>query len=119
MRGSWAQIDGLPETIEGTLTVEASLTRNETPRTLLDWGDVAITVDPAGRIQLRVGVRRAADERTAARRADIAFRTHEGGGFVLSVGSVAWCGALPEAGQENPVGTLTRNILFHLKGDRS
>lgn len=54
------------------------------------------------------------DERMAARRADMVVRRHEGGGFVFSVGSVAWCGALPEPGQGNDVGVVTRNVIRRL-----
>jgi N,N-dimethylformamidase len=50
-------------------------------------------------------------EREQSRRADMAVRRHEGGGFVFSVGSVAWCGALPIGAETNPVGSLTANVL--------
>jgi N,N-dimethylformamidase len=52
-----------------------------------------------------------AAERQQSRRADMAVRRHDGGGFVFSVGSVAWCGALPVNGELNAVGTLTANVL--------
>jgi len=52
-----------------------------------------------------------ASERDASRRADLAARFHEGGGFVVSVGSVAWCGALPLHGSADGIGALTANIL--------
>jgi N,N-dimethylformamidase len=34
------------------------------------------------------------------------------GGAVFSVGSIAWCGALREAGTETPVGRMTGNVLI-------
>jgi hypothetical protein len=30
---------------------------------------------------------------------------------VFSVGSIAWCGALRDAGEETPVGRMTWNVL--------
>lgn len=53
----------------------------------------------------------AAEERAATRRADMAIFRHEGGGLVFGVGSVAWLGALPSAGETNAVGHITGNIL--------
>lgn len=50
-------------------------------------------------------------EREESRRADMAVRRHEGGGFVFAVGSVAWCGALPVGAEVNSVGILTANVL--------
>lgn len=52
-----------------------------------------------------------APDRAAARRADLAARRDEGGGFVVSVGSVAWCAALPLDGTTNAVGAITANLL--------
>lgn len=48
------------------------------------------------------------------RRADMTLYRHTGGGLVFSVGSVAWCGALPGAGSQNAVGAITSNIARHL-----
>jgi N,N-dimethylformamidase len=50
------------------------------------------------------------------RRADMTIYRHAGGGLVFSVGSVAWCGALPAAGSDNPVGAITLNIATHFVG---
>ncbi len=52
-----------------------------------------------------------APDRAAARRADLTARRDEGGGFVVSVGSVAWCGALPLDGEANAVGAITATLL--------
>jgi N,N-dimethylformamidase len=49
-------------------------------------------------------------ERERLRRADMTIYRHAGGGLVFSVGSVAWCGALPGAGERNAVGEITSNI---------
>ena len=49
-------------------------------------------------------------ERERLRCADMTIYRHSGGGLVFSVGSVAWCGALPFAGSRNAVGEITSNI---------
>jgi N,N-dimethylformamidase len=49
------------------------------------------------------------------RRADMTIYRHEGGGLVFSVGSVAWCAALPASGQ-NAVGAITLNIARRFEG---
>ncbi|SEP62362.1 N,N-dimethylformamidase [Faunimonas pinastri] len=54
--------------------------------------------------------------REAARRADMTVFRHPGGGEVLSVGSVAWCGALPGGGDRNAIGRITANILRRFAG---
>ena len=48
------------------------------------------------------------------RRADMTLYRHAGGGLIFSVGSVAWCGALPAAGSQNAVGAITSNIARHM-----
>lgn len=55
-----------------------------------------------------------ADVRVAARVATTAIRFQPGGGFVFAVGSVAWCGALPDPGASNAVGRITANVLNRL-----
>jgi len=52
-------------------------------------------------------------ELAGLRRADMAAYRHDGGGMVFSVGSVAWCGALPP-GSHNAVGAITSNIAKRL-----
>jgi N,N-dimethylformamidase len=44
-------------------------------------------------------------------RSDVVFFETGRGGAVFSVGSIAWCGALWQAGQETPVGRMTWNVL--------
>jgi N,N-dimethylformamidase len=44
-------------------------------------------------------------------RSDVVFFETPAGGAVFSVGSIAWCGALREAGEETPVGRMTWNVL--------
>jgi len=44
-------------------------------------------------------------------RSDVVFFETGTGGAVFSVGSIAWCGALRDSGQETPVGRMTWNIL--------
>jgi N,N-dimethylformamidase len=44
-------------------------------------------------------------------RSDVVFFETGQGGAVFSVGSIAWCGALRQAGQETPVGRMTWNVL--------
>jgi N,N-dimethylformamidase len=53
------------------------------------------------------------EERRKLRRADMTIYRHHGGGLVFSVGSVAWCGALPFAGSRNAVGEITSNVAKH------
>ena len=36
---------------------------------------------------------------------------------MFSVGSIAWCGALRQAGVETPVGRLTGNVLLRFLDD--
>jgi N,N-dimethylformamidase len=55
-------------------------------------------------------------ERERLRRADMTIYRHSGGGLVFSVGSVAWCGALPFAGSRNAVGEITSNIARRFAG---
>jgi N,N-dimethylformamidase len=44
-------------------------------------------------------------------RSDVVFFETPAGGAVFSVGSIAWCGALREAGEETPAGRMTWNVL--------
>ena len=44
-------------------------------------------------------------------RSDVVFFETSAGGAVFSVGSIAWCGALRQAGAETPVGRMTGNVL--------
>jgi N,N-dimethylformamidase len=44
-------------------------------------------------------------------RSDVVYFETGAGGAVFSVGSIAWCGALCEAGRETPVGRMTWNVL--------
>jgi N,N-dimethylformamidase beta subunit-like, C-terminal/Concanavalin A-like lectin/glucanases superfamily len=44
-------------------------------------------------------------------RSDVVFFETGAGGAVFSVGSIAWCGALRDAGEETPVGRMTWNVL--------
>jgi N,N-dimethylformamidase len=44
-------------------------------------------------------------------RSDVVFFETPAGGAVFSVGSIAWCGALRDAGEETPVGRMTWNVL--------
>jgi N,N-dimethylformamidase len=44
-------------------------------------------------------------------RSDVVFFETGTGGAVFSVGSIAWCGALRDSGQETPVGRMTWNVL--------
>jgi N,N-dimethylformamidase len=44
-------------------------------------------------------------------RSDVVFFETGTGGAVFSVGSIAWCGALRESGEETPVGRMTWNVL--------
>jgi N,N-dimethylformamidase len=44
-------------------------------------------------------------------RSDIVFFETPAGGAVFSVGSIAWCGALSDAGRQTPVGQMTWNVL--------
>jgi N,N-dimethylformamidase len=44
-------------------------------------------------------------------RSDVVFFETRAGGAVFSVGSIAWCGALRQAGAETPVGRMTGNVL--------
>ena len=44
-------------------------------------------------------------------RSDVVFFETGAGGAVFSVGSIAWCGALRDAGQETQVGRMTWNVL--------
>jgi len=37
--------------------------------------------------------------------------------MVFAVGSVAWCGALPDAGQSSAVGRMTANALRRFAAD--
>jgi N,N-dimethylformamidase beta subunit-like protein/concanavalin A-like lectin/glucanase superfamily protein len=44
-------------------------------------------------------------------RSDVVFFETPADGAVFSVGSIAWCGALRDAGEETPVGRMTWNVL--------
>ncbi|MCP4384072.1 MAG: N,N-dimethylformamidase [Hyphomicrobiales bacterium] len=44
-------------------------------------------------------------------RADLAFYETPSGGAVFSVGSIAWCGALPVNGFDNNISAITENVL--------
>jgi len=44
-------------------------------------------------------------------RSDVVFFETGTGGAVFSVGSIAWCGALRDSGQETPAGRMTWNVL--------
>ena len=44
-------------------------------------------------------------------RSNVVFFETGAGGAVFSVGSIAWCGALRDAGQETQVGRMTWNVL--------
>jgi N,N-dimethylformamidase len=44
-------------------------------------------------------------------RSDVVFFETGTGGAVFSVGSIAWCGALRDAGEETQVGRMTWNVL--------
>jgi N,N-dimethylformamidase len=44
-------------------------------------------------------------------RSDVVFFETGAGGAVFSVGSIAWCGALRDAGEETQVGRMTWNVL--------
>lgn len=46
--------------------------------------------------------------------AEMTMRHLSSGGLIFSASSVAWCGALPEAGQMNDVGRITLNLLQSL-----
>jgi N,N-dimethylformamidase len=53
-------------------------------------------------------------DRERARVAEMVIRATPEGGFIFGVGSVAWCGALPEPGERNGVGVITANVLRRL-----
>ncbi|WP_343315493.1 N,N-dimethylformamidase beta subunit family domain-containing protein [Brucella sp. BE17] len=46
-------------------------------------------------------------------RADLTWLDISGGGAVFSVGSICWIGCLPMNGYDNPVSTLTANVVRH------
>jgi N,N-dimethylformamidase len=50
-------------------------------------------------------------------RSDVVFFETSAGGAVFSVGSIAWCGALRQAGAETPVGRMTGNVLARFLDD--
>ena len=50
-------------------------------------------------------------------RSDVVFFETSAGGAVFSVGSIAWCGALRQAGVETPVGRMTGNVLVRFLDD--
>ncbi len=74
-------------------------------------------------------------EARGRRAAEMTLRHLAGGGMIFSASSVAWCGALPSAGEMNDVGRITLNLLSrcigtpgtgrpsaaqeHLEGDRA
>jgi N,N-dimethylformamidase len=50
-------------------------------------------------------------------RSDVVFFETSAGGAVFSVGSIAWCGALRQAGVETPAGRMTGNVLTRFLDD--
>ena len=53
-------------------------------------------------------------DRERAKVAEMVIRKTPEGGFIFGVGSVAWCGALPQPGESNEVGVITANVLRRL-----
>jgi N,N-dimethylformamidase len=49
----------------------------------------------------------------AAARGEMVLTISESGSMVFAASSVSWCGALPQAGNMNAVGCITRNLLRH------
>ncbi|MET2831587.1 N,N-dimethylformamidase beta subunit family domain-containing protein [Mesorhizobium shangrilense] len=60
-----------------------------------------------------------ASERATRRCAEMTLRPLASGGLIFSASSVAWCGALPGAGDMNDVGRITLNLLTHLAAAKS
>jgi N,N-dimethylformamidase len=54
------------------------------------------------------------EDRNRARVAEMVIRRTPQGGLIFGVGSVAWCGALPNPGESTAVGTITANVLCRL-----
>ncbi len=57
-------------------------------------------------------------EARGRRAAEMTLRHLPGGGMIFSASSVAWCGALPSAGEMNGVGRITLNLLSRSTGTR-
>jgi N,N-dimethylformamidase len=89
--------------------VDGVIERMHTPPSLVRLataGDFDVSFEVRDPLPSAIG----AAERAQFRRADMTIYRHTGGGLVFSVGSVAWCGALPFAGGRNAVGAITLNI---------
>jgi N,N-dimethylformamidase len=80
-----------------------------TPPSLVRLAE-ATGFDSSFQVRKHLPIRADGEERERLRRADMTIYRHPGGGLVFSVGSVAWCGALPNAGDQNAVGEITSNI---------
>jgi N,N-dimethylformamidase len=50
--------------------------------------------------------------------AEMVLVTRDGGGACFSVGSMAWCAALPQAGHKNGIARITQNVLSRFLDDR-
>lgn len=90
--------------------IDAVLQSEETPDTLVRLA-VADDFDDSFQVRPDLWIAGGEAERNSLRRADMTVYRHDGGGIVFSVSSVAWIGALPEAGQDNDVGRIMRNLL--------
>jgi N,N-dimethylformamidase len=92
--------------------VDGVIERMHTPPSLVRLA-TASEFDPSFQVREQLPSTIGAAERAQLRRADMTIYRHAGGGLVFSVGSVAWCGALPFAGTRNAVGAITFNIANH------
>ncbi len=90
--------------------VDAVLRSGETPENLVRLA-VADGFDESFQVRPDLWVADGEAERTALRRSDMTAYRHESGGFVFSVSSVAWIGALPGPEEDNDVGRIMRNLI--------
>lgn len=90
--------------------LDAVLRSGETPANLVRLA-VADGFDESFQVRPDLWVADGEAERTALRRSDMTAYRHESGGFVFSVSSVAWIGALPGPDEDNDVGRIMCNLI--------
>lgn len=96
--------------------IDAIVPSLETPKGLVRLA-VADGFDDSFQVRPDVWLADGETDRQALRRADMTIYRHKGGGLVFSASSVAWLGALPDAGRENNVGRIMKNLATGFAGD--
>lgn len=120
-RVAWV-FDGVADEVFGAAgTVLGGAAGYELDRVSPDWGSPTETIPLARAEGFDEGYEADPTHRPApgddvAVAADMVLVPGADGGFVFSVGSVSWIGALPDAGGDNAVGRITTNVLRRMAG---